>query len=555
MKRTFLPSQTHQRGALLLAVLLVAGGPAGAQQGMAPQAPRVKTTLNAQSLNPPPVEAPKLDIRDNAVQLSLDETVALAVERNLGIVVQRYTRVQNRLGIDQSLGIYDLLLNSDITANNTNSLTSTTTGASQSEEQDFNVSLAQLIPTGGTFSLGWRNSRSSNNASIAVFPTTFNSGLTFAYSQPLLRNYGAAATERGLRIARSNSQLGGIEFQRQVILLTQQAINSYWALVNAREQLVVAQQSLQLARDLNERNRIQVQVGTMAPLEVTQSEATVATRESGIIQATSNIGDAEDTLRQLLNFPSGPLWSTPINPTTAPTTDERVSTNLDEALSSAVAQRPELRNQQVQLEQARLDADYFRGQLKPSLNLNVSYGYSGVGTRFGDAFDQITGLDFRGWSAQLQFGYPIQNRAARAQSAIANIDVDRFTTLYDQERQLIETEVRRALRGVDTALKAIDAARTAREFQEKNLDAEKKRYENGMSTSFQITQIQDQLTQARSAEVTATVDYRTALAEYYRATGRLLDREGITIEEPGEPDYTKQRFSFRRGLLPGEGRR
>jgi outer membrane protein len=522
---------------------------------MTQQAPRVKATLNAQSLTPPPTEAPKLDIRDNAIQLSLDEAVALAVERNLGIVVQRYTRVQNRLGIDQNLGIYDLLLNADALANNTNSPTLSSIAASQSEEQDLDASLAQLLPTGGTFSLGWRNSRSKSNSPVFSVPTSFNSGLTFAYSQPLLRNFGAAATERGLRIARTNSQLGGIEFQRQVILLTQQAINAYWALVNAREQLVVAQQSLQLARDLNERNRIQVQVGTMAPLEVTQSEASIATREEGIIQATSNIGDAEDTLRQLLNLPSGPLWSTPIIPTTEPNTDERVSANLDEALGAAVSQRPELRNQTVLLEQARLDADYFRGQLKPSLNLNLSYGYSGVGTQYNNAFNQVTGLDFRGWSAQLQFGYPIQNRAARAQSAIANIDVDRSQTLYDQERQLIETEVRRALRGVDTALKAIDAARKAREFQEKNLDAEKKRYENGMSTSFQITQIQDQLTQARSSEVTATVNYRTALAEYYRATGRLLDREGITIEEPGEPDYTKQRFSFRRGLLPGEGRR
>jgi outer membrane protein TolC len=532
--------------------LLAAAVPAQAQ---APQAQGRKVALNAQSLTPPPAEAPRLDIRDNAVQLSLDEAVALAVERNLGIVVQRYTRVQNRLGIDQSLGIYDLLLNADALASNTNSPTLSSIAASQSEEQDLDASLAQLLPTGGTFSLGWRNSRSKSNSPVFSVPVSYNSGLTFAYSQPLLRNFGAAATERGLRIARSNSQLGGIEFQRQVILLTQQAINAYWALVNAREQLVVAQQSLQLARDLNERNRIQVQVGTMAPLEVTQSEASIATREEGIIQATANIGDAEDALRQLLNLPSGPLWSTPIVPTTDPNTDERVSTNVEEALSAAVSQRPELRNQTVLLEQARLDADYFRGQLKPSLNLNLSYGYSGVGTRFGDAFDQITGIDFRGWSAQLQFGYPIQNRAARAQSATANIDVDRFQTLYEQERQLIETEVRRALRGVDTAIKAIEAARKAREFQEKNLDAEKKRYENGMSTSFQITQIQDQLTQSRSNEVAATISYRTALAEYYRATGRLLDREGITIEDPGEPDYTLQRFSFRRGLLPGEGRR
>jgi outer membrane protein TolC len=119
---------------------------------------------------------------------------------------------------------------------------------------------------------------------------------------------------------------------------------------------------------------------------------------------------------------------------------------------------------------------------------------------------------------------------------------------------VIETEVRTAARAVDTAIKSIDANIKAREFQEKNLDAEKKRYENGMSTSFQITQIQDQLTQARSAEVQATVNYRTALAEYYRTVGQLLDQEGVAIDDAPESDAIGSRFSFSRAPLPGERR-
>jgi outer membrane protein TolC len=114
--------------------------------------------------------------------------------------------------------------------------------------------------------------------------------------------------------------------------------------------------------------------------------------------------------------------------------------------------------------------------------------------------------------------------------------------------------VRRAARALDTAVKSIQAAIKAREFQEKNLDAQKKRYENGMSTSFEITQIQDQLTQARSGEVTAIVNYRTALAEYYRAIGRLLDQEGVVLEDPQETDAISQRFSFNKAPLPGERR-
>jgi outer membrane protein TolC len=168
--------------------------------------------------------------------------------------------------------------------------------------------------------------------------------------------------------------------------------------------------------------------------------------------------------------------------------------------------------------------------------------------------DQAIGLDFPSWSASLVFSYPLQNRAARAQSAIANLAVERVETLLDEQRTLISTEVRRAARAVETAAKQIDAARVSREFQEKNLDAERKRYENGMSTSFQITQIQEDVTEARSREVTATIAYRTALAEYYRSIGRLLEQQHITIDDPEDPDYAKQRFSFSRAPLPGEGR-
>jgi outer membrane protein len=542
MKRTSLRSKSwHQSGALLLAgLLLVAGAPA--------QGAPLRVSANLQP--PPPAEAPALDVRDNAIQLPIDRAIEVALQRNLGIVIQRYTRVQQRLAIIEALGLYDLNATIDAMADNSSSPAPTRFQASQSESQGVNFGLRQRTPQGGLASVGWQNSRSKSD----ITTSPYRSGLTFSLDQPLLRNYGRYANERSIIVAQINSQLSRQDFSLQVTTITQRVVDAYWALVNAREQLVVAQQSLQLARDLHGRNKIQVQVGTLAPLELTQSEAAIATREEGIIQATSAVGDAEDTLRQLLNLPPGPLWQTAIVPTSDPKTNEKVTVNVDEALRIARAQRPELASQQLQLEQAKRDAEYFRGQLKPTLDLLVSYGYSGLGTAYSGAFNQITGLDFRGWSAQLSFAYPIQNRTARAQSASANVAVDRFQALYDQERLVIETEVRRAARAVDTAAKSIDAAIKAREFQEKNLDAEKKRYENGMSTSFQITQIQDQLTQARSGEVTAIVNYRTALAEYYRATGKLLDQEGIIVDDPQEGDAISKRFSFSKAPLPGERR-
>jgi outer membrane protein len=554
MKRKLVRSNRwNRRGALLLTgllltgLLLTGGGPAWSATGV---------RLGALLQPPPPPEPPALDVKDNAIQLSIDRAVEIALQRNLGIVVQRYLHVQSLLSVTQSLGIYDL--NAQAAANafsNTGPVIDPTTPTQTGRSDSLGFTLIQRLPTGGSVSAGVQNTfvpaggRGDNS-----FPASYGTGLTFSLVQPLLGGYGRLATERQILISQTNSQISRQDFRLQVTTVTQQVENAYWSLVNAREQLGVAQQSLQLARDLNQRNQVQVQVGTLAPLDITQSEAAIATREEGIIQATSAVGDAEDTLRQLLNLPQGPLWQTPIVPTSDPNTPEKLKVDIDEALRTAFAQRPELHTQDLQLAQARLDAEYFRELVRPSLGLNVRYGYNGTGLAYNDAFNQITGLEFRSWSATLSFAYPIQNRAARAQSAIANLDVDRIQALYDQERKLIETEVRRAARAVTTAIKAIDAARIAREFQEKNLNAEKKRYENGMSTAFQITQIQDQLTQARSNEVTATVNYRTALAEYYRATGRLLDQEGVAIDDPELPDYASQRFSFRRGVLPGERR-
>jgi len=139
---------------------------------------------------------------------------------------------------------------------------------------------------------------------------------------------------------------------------------------------------------------------------------------------------------------------------------------------------------------------------------------------------------------------PIQNRAARGATEIANLDSDRTSYELEQLRLVVITDVRQTARRVDTAAKQIEAAAAARKAQETNLDAERKRYENGMSTSFEITRIQDDLTAARSRELTAIVGYRTALADYYRATGALVEQAGVVIEDR---DPALRRFSFTPG--------
>lgn len=544
MRNMLFRPNSRKRGvaaAALALCLLAAGLPARAQQTV------------VSSTAAPPVTPAELEVREDAVQLALEDAVQIALRQNLGLVAERYTRTQRRLGITQSLGIYDLLTQASVTASDRESAVFDVTQASASNSQSAQFSFRQLLPTGGELEFGVDSNRSESDAGTRQQGIIFGSGFEFSFTQPLLRNFGRLATERNIILARTNSRVSRQEFERQVVQTIQQVVNAYWDLVGAREQLRVARQSLDLARQLHDRNRIQVEVGTLAPLELVQSEAAIATNEENIIRTTSNVGDAEDELRRLLNLPPGPLWETPIVPTTNPDLEERLTPDVQESILAAYSERPELRTLELQLEQSRYDAELQRNLLKPDLNLTVQYSYDGIDPdNVGGAYSSLFGLDFPFWSVSLNFAYPLQNRSARASSAIANLDVERLRTQVEDQRALIGTEVRRAVRAVQTAAQQIEAARASRQFQERNLDAQQKRYENGMATSFEITQVQEDLAQALSREVTARINYRTALTEYYRVTGRLLTQQGVDIDDPDDPGYASRRFSFSREPLLGE---
>ncbi len=527
-----------------LAVLTTATAPAAAAE------PKIVVGATVAAAPAPP----DLPVINGKVELTLDQALELALERELGLRVQRYDRTQNWFGILQIKGIYDLNLNGTVSTLDNTSAQVSRLQASSFKQQAWNLGLTQLVAAAnGRARLDFDNSRSESDVVFNALNPSYDSSLRLGYTQPLLRNFGRNPGTRALRVARANDKSTASEFERQVNATIQNVDFAYWNLVAAREQLYVSQESLTLAQELHSRNKIQVDVGTLAPLELVQSEAAIATREEDIIRAEAAVGDAADQLRQLLDLPPGDVWSAEIVPTTKPEI-ERITIDVDQAIATALASRPEIRAQLGQLERLAIDAVFFHDQLKPTLDLDLGYRLNGTGGTlardpitgeplprpikggYSDALDQIRQRDFDGWSATLTLGIPIQNRAAKAGDIIAKLDLERGQVALDQIKLQVTTQVRTAARAVITAAKQIDAARISVKFQERNLDAEKKRYENGMSTSFRINQVQDELTQARSREVTAVVNYRTSLANFYSVTGKLLEQENVQIDEPvGDP--------------------
>jgi outer membrane protein len=530
--RTPLPARGRALSAAVATAFVLLSG--SAQAGLELQ-PRALEDL-------PKAEVP---ISDGTIQLSLDQAIDVALARNLGLVVERYNWVRTDLGVLQSLGIYDPALSGGISyTDSTQPSAQRTEGVPElaSKNGGFQLRLEQLVPYGGRASVELQGGRNETNSQNSLLNPVYQGGQTLRFTQPLLRGFGKLPTEQGIVRARFSEGRARQGFLLQLMTVIQNVERGYWDLVEARNQLEVAKEALRLAQVLHDQNKIRVEVGTVAPLELTQSKAGIATREEGIIRAEAAIGDAEDQLRQLLNLEAGELWSLPIVPKTTPDGD-RVEVELEEALGLAVENRPEMASQRIALESLKLEAQLAQDRTRPELNAGVTYALSGLSGSgqppltidgdFSDVGEQITDLDFPSWTVSLGFSYSLLNREAKALKAIADFEVEKGYAELSQLEQQIVTEVRSAVRRVQTTAKQIDSARVSRELQEQNLDAERKRYENGMSSSFQVLQIQEDLTQARSSEVQAITAYRRALADLEKATGRGLATRGLALDSPG----------------------
>lgn len=482
---------------------------------------------------------------EGSLELELDEAVVQALRHNLSLVVERYSREQSIFAIKEALGLYDFLLTADVTTRSTTRPTVSELEGSQtltSDDDTWNFGLERALPWGGGVNISFDNTRSETSNPFVQPNPQYQPFFGVGMRVPILRDFGRDVTERNILVARTNSEISREQFRGQVETVIQQVSDTYWALVEARAQLDVSEESLELAKELHEMNRIQVEVGTMAPLEMVQSEVGVATREEEIIRRRQTLEDTEDRLRRLVNLAQGVLWELPIEPVTAAEV-EHAPIDVAEAVAEALDRRVDVVQRRLQNENLRLDAQVAENARLPQLDIFATYGLTAVAgtvidessntvlqdTDYFDAVDDLFGGDNSTWSIGINFAMPLENRAAEARRTQAELAVEQGDLLLRDLEDQVLVEVRRAARAVETAAKAIESARVSSKLARKNLEAEQKRYENGLSTSFQVLEIQEDLSQAASREVTAIISYRNALTAYHLATGQLLEVYGVEL--------------------------
>ena len=477
-----------------------------------------------------------------AVRLSLDDAVHTMLQKNIGVQIQRYDLLMSGQQVIGAYGVFDPQTSATLSRTSSDNPALTAFDASGGGTTNANASIRDTIPTGGVLSVSTTNQRFTRSGAGTTISPGFSTGLGFGLTQPLARNFGVDITRRGITLARNTLGINR-ELFRSVLLDSTSAVEqAYYDLIYARRFVDVVKEALFLARDQSRITQIRIDVGASAPLDILQPRVQIATGEENIITAVANVRAAEDRLRALLNV-APEDWDRPIIPTDtigyAPMT-----INVEDSVARAYELRPEIKENQLTTDSRRVVYQYARNQVLPQFDLNVGYNVAGAAgtlvnpdptisnTNFSDALQQVFRNQFPGWNVGVTIGVPIFNYSARAEKERARLDLQASQSTEAQTRQNIAVDVRATARAVDTAAKQISATRTAREAAEENVNAERKRYENGMSTNFQVLQIQQQLSDARANELQALVGYNKAVAAYHRAVGDLLDTRNITVDEP-----------------------
>jgi outer membrane protein len=503
-----------------------ASGQAAPQQpAAASQAPQIPTSTS--TANGP------------VVRLTADEAVRMALENNLGIQAERLSPQINTLNVSQARAAYAPVLFSNFqTRSSTQPPSSFVTGGSASiltnESFSQNGGLQQNVPWGGgryTFSID--GSKVTSSAIDSRYNPQLSSNLTAQYVQPLLRGLKTDNLRQQIETSQNNQVIADIGLREQVTVTTLAVRNAYFDLIGALEGYKVATESLQLAQDSLRNNRTKVEVGTLAPIDIIEAEAEVASNEEAVINSEARIKTVEDRLRYLILNTSQPdFWAQRLEPTDAPSLTP-IAIDVEAAITNALANRTDIARLKKQNDNINVGVRFAENQRMPGLDVVANYnviGYAGTQFVFGEGFPppivdssarsfssalrDVFGQDFRTWSVALNFSYPIGT--SQADAAVASGRLQRqqgAVTLRDLELQ-VTTSVRDAARQVDTNLKRVEATRKARDRAERRLEAETKRMTVGLSSTFQLFQAQRDLSRQKQQEVNAMIDYNRSVVGF-----------------------------------------
>jgi outer membrane protein TolC len=350
-------------------------------------------------------------------------------------------------------------------------------------------------------------------------------------TQPLLRNAGIFYNRSKIYIARNNRKISILELRQTAIAVINDVQKRYWELVKGIEDLRVRNKSLERAKDLLRKNRIQVKVGTLAPIDVLEAEEGVAKQVEGVIVEENNVENREDALKQIMNLRRGSiLFDASIIPLDKPSFEVK-KVSLDESINIALGKRPELLVQGLNIENSKINVKQRRNEMLPKLNVEAGIRYSGLAGNWGNAIDSTFSERFQSEFFGLTFEMPIGNREARNNYSKAKIEATQSVISGRRLEQDIVVEVRTAVRQIKTNIERVKASSKAKELAQERLEAEEEKFKVGRTTSLEVVRAQENLAIAEGRAINAIVDYHISLGDLEAVQGTIIENNNIVIED------------------------
>jgi outer membrane protein len=474
--------------------------------------------------------------------------------------------VSSTLGIGSPITSYDPILTGTLSLDRNNVPSTSFFSGGFQNTATVDWTYQQGFQTGTQMSLAFNNSRFGQANPVPNVSPELSSNFRFQLTQHLLQGFGFLPNKRFIIIAKNNRELTDVAFRLQITTTVDQIQNMYWDLVNAYENVKVQQDALALADKTLSDNKKQVEIGTLAPIEIVRAQSQVATNQQSLIVAKTNL-----ELQQLLM--KNALSRTLVDPAlidaeVIPTDTMRISTDepvvpSQDLINDALSHRPELAESRIDLHSREVSLKAIKNALLPSLDLFAYYGGQGLGgsqnpnnlctspnsipglctnpnavpskvfqpISIGNTLGQLFDSSHPDKGAGISLNIPLRNRTAQANQIRSQLEYRQAQMRLQQVENEVRIEVRNAQFALQQNKASVAAAQAAVDLAQQSLEAEQKKYALGASTTTLVLQQSSALTQSRSNLVGARAAYEKARVELDRATGLLLEHNGIDLAD------------------------
>jgi len=469
---------------------------------------------------------------NKTLELTVENCIDKALTSNLNLKTSRLGLNLNEQSMIQEKSVFDPSLNFGVErgeSKRANYEIYIPVNKIESETTNLNLSLNQKLATGAGWGAGLYNTLSESNI---VKEKNFSSYFGVQINQPLWKGFGKDVNRAGIYITELSGKSTLYNIEDNATTLLYQTLNTYWNLVYAIETLHVMELSRAQADSLLAYNQKRLELGILTESDVLEAKSAQLSRVQDVLDQKNLIRETGDELKKILNITGEDDWDLHIIPTDKPEIPS-IDLNIDDALRSALAYRPDYLSTLTTMKQDEIRLGVAKNSVKPDLNLNASYQVNSSGTTVNKDLRDLGEVNNYGWNIGVNLSYPIGNRSAKAALEKRKIDIRRTRLDMKSLENSILTEIRNSIGRVEVNKEKLAVATLSIEVNELKLRQEVERFRNHLSTSYLVLEYQKDLANARNLYNKALMDYTMAVIEFQRSKGTLLKDLRVNIISKG----------------------